>query len=811
MASSSSKRSVSPSAEESDPKKPKMWWEEETKPDATDDEKLVIAAAQAYPKSIPAYIRYQWKWNRSMIDFHDPMDIVPYLEKSKAGIDRSSHRVWRDLRNALIDIATWKAGHQSWESAEKNSGKLMPGLPTSGQIQAIRYLSDKTHEVPHDMRTYLQNADLLWIVDGDRPTDFWKGAMLDSRSWRASHMDLTKLSKPKEVDIDTVRALVGALKRIFLAHVDKEGVAIPTSTGRPVRPIFTEQPSLAPVPAFQTGQVGTPTTQPAITGAVPVPAFQTGQVDGPTTDTNRPIPNTQTESNNTNNAAPQTTNVDSSTLQRQSTSSKSRGVKQATIPRGSVLEQIDQWRNEKLKRGSGSGWEDADIEQVANTLMGLRRHDDATDSTLRRHSSKIKKIQQAVDKHRGGKPAGESPSPANKLGFDPMDLETDILVQAGRTSAVEGRTSAVEGRATAAEAFIEELKGWRKADNERIQRLEEEVLKLSGQRAGDSAKVDTGTKVDVDTGAKVDTSAEVDNIIDAVQRVPELKAQMLKLEAQVLKLTEQQAGKSANLDTSAQADKNIGGFDTKQFPVSKPHHQSIEEFIASVAHAANMNFRTMEFRLKQLADRPQATAKDIDDILTPCNQSIDLLTQRMGILADTVGEDVLDSVKKAVAKAVKPAVDEAVKPAVEGAVKRAVDEAIKRAVEEAVKPAVDEEVKRAVQEAVKPAVDEEVKPAVDEAVKLAVDSAVKQAIEDIKQAVEGVVKQAVEGAVKPAVDKAVKRAVEEAAKPAVEGGIQLAIDNAVKLALEESIKSAVEEWGGGNSKWKGLMRKWSSR
>ena len=68
------------------------------------------------------------------------------------------------------------------------------------------------------MWTYLQNADPLWVVDGDRPTHFWKGAMLDGSSWRASHMDLSKLSKLKEADPETAKSLPGALKQILSVH-----------------------------------------------------------------------------------------------------------------------------------------------------------------------------------------------------------------------------------------------------------------------------------------------------------------------------------------------------------------------------------------------------------------------------------------------------------------------------------------------------------------------------------------------------------------------------------------------------------------
>ncbi|KAL2127712.1 hypothetical protein VTI74DRAFT_10284 [Chaetomium olivicolor] len=76
----------------------------------TPEEVELVRLEQRCP-GVARYIRYQYKFNRAMNDYDDPISVIPQLARTKsASTHQSSHPLWRDVNSFTTAVASWKRG-----------------------------------------------------------------------------------------------------------------------------------------------------------------------------------------------------------------------------------------------------------------------------------------------------------------------------------------------------------------------------------------------------------------------------------------------------------------------------------------------------------------------------------------------------------------------------------------------------------------------------------------------------------------------------------------------------------------------------
>lgn len=96
--------------------------------------------------------------NHTLAGIDQVEDILPQLARSKA--DDSNHQFWKMIVIAARSIQQWMAGYSSWNEATAG-GRKMPWLPTTGELQALKYLSPNKLELPITIRSHLALAKLV--------------------------------------------------------------------------------------------------------------------------------------------------------------------------------------------------------------------------------------------------------------------------------------------------------------------------------------------------------------------------------------------------------------------------------------------------------------------------------------------------------------------------------------------------------------------------------------------------------------------------------------------------------------------------
>ena len=202
-------------------------------------------------RAIQHYVEYQWNFNRTFQDFDLPEIIVEELSRSRKGksLDgsASNHTIIKAANRALTDIQTQKGIFKRWSEAWDEDRK-MPRLPTSAQLQALRYIQVKSGPgLPQYQAVRFDNAELRWFIDGGSPPAFWHGAQLDDPTFRAAYMAGTDVvNKAAHADASRVANLI---KLVFSDGVQRSGIAtlsLSTSQqgrGRLRRPVFPIDPA----------------------------------------------------------------------------------------------------------------------------------------------------------------------------------------------------------------------------------------------------------------------------------------------------------------------------------------------------------------------------------------------------------------------------------------------------------------------------------------------------------------------------------------------------------------------------------------
>ena len=98
-------------------------------------------------------------------DFDSPEVIVEELSRSRKGKsldgNASDHTIVKSVNLALNDIKTRKGVFTRWDQAWDKDRK-MPRLPTSAQLQALRYIRVKGGpDLPKHQVMRFDNAELL--------------------------------------------------------------------------------------------------------------------------------------------------------------------------------------------------------------------------------------------------------------------------------------------------------------------------------------------------------------------------------------------------------------------------------------------------------------------------------------------------------------------------------------------------------------------------------------------------------------------------------------------------------------------------
>ncbi|KAK4152300.1 hypothetical protein C8A00DRAFT_35043 [Chaetomidium leptoderma] len=163
---------------------------------------------------ISEYVSFHWYFNRRLEDFDPPQIIIDELARSAPDTSQSNHTIWKSLVKPLGEIQKHVQGpnQNRWDQVWGTTVK-MPRLPTSTQLQALRYLDQKKGPVIGDaLLARFKNADLLWFANGGPPTEFWRGAMLDDPTWRLEYMEKGENTPSSAIDTS---GLIDLMKEVF--------------------------------------------------------------------------------------------------------------------------------------------------------------------------------------------------------------------------------------------------------------------------------------------------------------------------------------------------------------------------------------------------------------------------------------------------------------------------------------------------------------------------------------------------------------------------------------------------------------------
>ncbi len=164
--------------------------------------------------NVQRYVEYQWNYNRDFLDFDHPQVIIDELNRtSSATTIPSNHTLWKSTTRALADVANYIPRDDKWDKIWGEKAKL-PRLPTSAQLQALRYLEvGKGPMLPLQLVKKFIDAQLLWYVDGGSPSPFWEGARLDDPNFRDQYMLGAEITKPrtKAPDVSQLPELIRAV------------------------------------------------------------------------------------------------------------------------------------------------------------------------------------------------------------------------------------------------------------------------------------------------------------------------------------------------------------------------------------------------------------------------------------------------------------------------------------------------------------------------------------------------------------------------------------------------------------------------
>ncbi|KAK4135463.1 hypothetical protein BT67DRAFT_494555 [Trichocladium antarcticum] len=115
--------------------------------------------------------------------------IAGQLERS---ILKGAHNAtWKSLRDSLINIHAWMAGHRSWKEAVQV--KKMPYIGTRSDIMAVEFFNRKNAALPRSLMSRLVVVRLEFLVEwepraSDQLAEFWKDAEVDNVRWRQQYM-----------------------------------------------------------------------------------------------------------------------------------------------------------------------------------------------------------------------------------------------------------------------------------------------------------------------------------------------------------------------------------------------------------------------------------------------------------------------------------------------------------------------------------------------------------------------------------------------------------------------------------------------
>ncbi len=188
--------------------------------------------------AVRKYVQYQWNVNREFQDFDQPEVIVEQLS--------NNNQIWESAHDALADIHNQKGDCKQWNEVWDEKRK-MPRLPTSAQLQALRYTcTERGADLSELLSTKFDEAELLWFIDGGSPPAFWLGARLDDPDFRESYMAAGTHNKASHVDVSNLANLI---QQVFSAGLQSFGVpsvvrsVAQQERGRPRRPTFDKDPA----------------------------------------------------------------------------------------------------------------------------------------------------------------------------------------------------------------------------------------------------------------------------------------------------------------------------------------------------------------------------------------------------------------------------------------------------------------------------------------------------------------------------------------------------------------------------------------
>lgn len=103
----------------------------------------------------------------------------------------SHNATWKSLRDSLISIHAWMAGHRSWKEAVQV--KRMPYIGTRSDIMAVEFVNRKNAALPRSLMSRLVVVKLEFLVEwepraSDQLDEFWKDSELDNVRWRQQYM-----------------------------------------------------------------------------------------------------------------------------------------------------------------------------------------------------------------------------------------------------------------------------------------------------------------------------------------------------------------------------------------------------------------------------------------------------------------------------------------------------------------------------------------------------------------------------------------------------------------------------------------------